>query len=115
MIRNVCLYDECAADADCTAGQICMPPRVLGEPVARCLNAECGTDADCDARAGGECHMFREPCNGRVSGFFCTYDDSECRTNDDCPDDPSTPGQEYCAPGPEGDGDTQCASFTPPP
>lgn len=115
MIRNVCLYDECAANADCGAGQICMPPRALGEPVSRCVPSECGTDADCATRAGGECHMFRDPCNGRVRGFFCTYDDSECRTGDDCPEDPNTPGVDYCTPGMMGDGDTFCDSFVPPP
>lgn len=115
VIANVCLYDECANDGDCGAGESCLPPRVLGEPVRRCVASECGTDADCDTRTGGECHMFRDPCNGRVRGFFCTYTDSECRTDDDCPDDPNTPGLEHCAPGPSGDGDTFCDTFVAPP
>lgn len=113
VIANVCLYDECANDTDCQPDQFCLPPRVLAEPVARCAFAECRLDSDCASRAGGQCEAFFDPCNGRFSGFYCTYDDSACRTNEDCPGPNDAPNATFCSPGP--DGATQCIEFQPPP
>jgi hypothetical protein len=112
---NVCMYDECASDEDCGgAPGSCLPPRVLGEPVSRCVQSQCGNDADCTGGDNGECRAFFNPCNRRLTGFFCTYDESECRTDDDCEPDPDMPGTPYCAPG-DGDGNTACGIFQPPP
>ena len=108
-IANACLYDECTDDNDCGADELCLPPRVLAEPVSRCVAAGCRVDADCTDRAAGQCEPFFDPCNGRLSGFFCTYEDSECRSDSDCA------GGEHCAPGVDRDGNTACMTFQPPP
>ena len=104
---NVCLTDECNLDSDCQDRQVCVPARVFGEPVARCVSAVCEIDADCDARSGGECRPFTDPCSNRFAGFWCTYDDSVCRTSRDCSNG------EHCSPGM--DGNTSCQVFEPPP
>ncbi len=109
-IANVCVVDECVTNAECGTDQLCLPPRVLGEPVSRCVTTQCQFDADCTAGAGGECSPFFNPCNGRFSGFSCTYDDSACRSNDDC----DQGNLRFCQPG-AGDGDTACVEFNPPP
>lgn len=109
MIANICVYDECASDTDCAADQICLPPRVLAEPVSRCVSAQCKADADCSNGNDGQCSALFDPCNGRLSGFYCTYESSECRADADCAGN----GQ-YCAPG-AGDGDTTCQTIMLPP
>lgn len=109
-IANACLADECVTNAECGADDVCVPARVLGEPVARCVTTRCQFDADCSAGARGECTPFFNPCNSRFIGFSCTYDDSACRSNEDC----DQGNAQYCAPG-TGDGDTACVEFLPPP
>jgi hypothetical protein len=53
---------------------------------------------------------FFNPCRHRFLGFYCTYADSRCDEDDDCPDNG---GAGYCAPG--SDGMTSCQVFIPPP
>lgn len=109
--QNACVYDECASDADCTAGDVglCIPWLAFNEQGTRCSYGDCRYDRDCDSRAGGRCMPFFEPCNTRLSAFFCTYDDSACRTDEDC----SSINGGYCAPGT--DGASSCMMFIPPP
>lgn len=107
--ENSCLSDECGEDVDCGDGRVCVPAGAFLEHVARCAPAECVEDTDCTSRDGGQCLPFFDPCRGRFGGFFCTYDDSECRTDDDC--DPLS--TEYCAAGE--DGVTSCEEFIAPP
>lgn len=112
---NLCVYPECAADADCTSTTrtdpvgLCMPAGAFAEPSARCSYGDCRLDADCSARAGGQCRPFFNPCNRRLDGFHCTYADSVCRQDSDC----SGTSFGYCAPGLGGV--TSCEMFIPPP
>lgn len=112
---NVCAYDDCTTDADCTATTrtfplgTCVPRRAFGEHRSRCVYGDCRVDADCGARAGGECRPFFDPCNRRLIQLQCTYADSVCRADADCA---ATP-QGYCAPG--FGGMTRCDRFLPPP
>lgn len=110
---NVCVYDECATDASCgsSPGQLglCIPGGTFGELRSYCTHGDCRADTDCTSRSGGLCVPFVAPCTRRVSGFFCTYDDSECRTDADCGHVPFG----YCAQGT--DGHSTCESFIPPP
>jgi hypothetical protein len=113
---NVCVYDECQADADCVAQSsglrgLCVPGGTFGEKRAHCTYGDCRVDADCQSRSGGQCRPFVDPCSGRLEGFSCTYADSACRSDQDCTD--ISGGLPYCQPGT--DGNTQCTDFTPPP
>lgn len=109
--QNVCTYDECASAADCTAQTmgVCVPWRAFNEAGSRCTYGDCIYDRDCTSRTGGLCLPFFDPCAHRFLAFFCTYDDSPCRSDADCA---ATP-QGYCAPG--DDGMTSCQQFIPPP
>ncbi len=105
-----CMYDACDSAADCDGSPgVCVPAGAFGEPVSRCIDPQCAFDRDCKADDGGRCLPFLAPCSGRLEGFHCTYDSSECRTDADCPTDAP-----FCIPG-EGDGDTSCQPFLPPP
>jgi hypothetical protein len=110
--ENVCLYHECQADADCQqrAAGLCIPAGAFGEPRNRCVYGDCRVDADCTTRSGGRCLPFTDPCARRLTGFFCTYDSSTCRTDADCRDQTGVP---YCAA--LGNGQTECRGFAPPP
>ena len=105
---NLCVIDACVLDTDCTGGNfgVCVVAGAFGEYAAVCSYGDCRFDSDCTSRAGGECRPFFSPCNGRMLGFACTYDDSVCRADADCP------GQ-YCAA--DTDGVTSCETFIPPP
>lgn len=112
---NLCVYPECASDADCTATTrtdpvgLCVVAGAFAEPSARCSYGDCRLDDDCSARPGGACRPFFNPCSRRLDGFHCTYADSVCRQDSDCRD---TRGG-YCAPGVGGV--TRCEEFVPPP
>jgi hypothetical protein len=109
--QNACTYDECASDADCSAGEVgmCIPWLAFNEYSSRCSYGDCRYDSDCSTRAGGRCMPFFDPCNSRLEAFFCTYDDSGCRADADC----SAISGGYCAPGAEGA--SSCMQFIPPP
>lgn len=104
--QNVCLYSECDTSDQCTAKSngVCVNAGAFGEPVDRCVYGGCVLDAGCIARPGGACMPFFDPCNHRFAGFFCTYDDSACRSDADC----SAQGK-YCDPG--DDGHTSCETW----
>lgn len=104
---NVCIYDSCGSNADCSESEVCVPAGVFREPASRCVASTCETDADCTAGASPECNPFFDPCNRRFIGFHCTYESSECRSDIDCA------ANNYCTPGV--DGQTSCEEFFPPP
>lgn len=108
---NECVYDDCNTDADCTAHphSVCVPSRAWAEPGNYCTpDGDCTYDQDCTSRNGGRCMPFFDPCGPRIEGFFCTYADSICRSDDDC----SRIAGGYCQEGP--DGQTSCEQFIPP-
>jgi hypothetical protein len=107
---NVCLYSACVTSESCTQKPhgVCVSAGAFSEPVNRCVYGGCVLDAECKSRAGGACGPFFDPCNHRFEGFFCTYDDSPCRSDADC-----TGAETYCNPG--DDGHTTCETYYPPP
>lgn len=117
--QNVCRYDGCQADSDCTETSdrrpvaTCVPAGAFGEPAAVCSYGTCQVDADCTERAGGECTAFFAPCANRFTGFFCTYDDSTCRADADCPPPSMQFATPKCVPGGMDD-ETQCIDWLPP-
>jgi hypothetical protein len=114
---NVCVYDECIDGQPCPASSpgligYCLPKGAFGEVRSRCSQNECLYDSQCQSRAGGQCLPFFDPCNGRFQAFYCTYDDSVCRTDQDCQGQVMS-GEPYCTS--DGDGHTRCEGFFPPP
>ena len=116
--QNICRYDECTSDADCTdtntLGDVgtCIPPGAFGEPVSRCAYGTCQVDADCTNGTNGECTAFFAPCANRFTGFFCTYDESVCRVDADCPPPTMNFATSKCVPA-AGE-QTQCIEWLPP-
>lgn len=81
-----CVY-ACGSDADCDAGQLCLPAGVVdnGESWSTCVDAACTTDADCGS---GECGVssWFDGC-GTITGAQCREpDDDVCRSDSDCAD-----------------------------
>ena len=104
---NVCVYDSCESNADCSDSEVCVPAGVFREPASRCVASTCKTDSDCTTGQAPECNPFFDPCNRRFIGFHCTYDSSECRSDNDCA------ANDYCTP--SVDGQTSCEEFFSPP
>lgn len=89
MPHNVCVYDECAHDSDCTAGPnaICVPRHIQDWPRTRCAYGTCRTSVDCTREPGGFCTpVFDFCCSWRISGFFCIYPGA-CQYHADCAGD----------------------------
>lgn len=99
MPRNVCAVSDCATNADCGAGAICLPTGV-GSPYARtCMSAgECVRHSDCTTAPDGVCALVGivgplsvcSPwgCPGGAStqpanGLGCVYG-GECAGDEDC-------------------------------
>ena len=100
---DFCSYDECATDAECTGGAVCLCGASLGTvgtdgtPTRtgnRCVKSGCRLDADCGA--GGFCSptydTFCGPRNG-VQGYDCHTPNDECTNDDQCTEG----GAGYCA------------------
>lgn len=92
--QNRC-YAVCQSDADCTAGQSCLPDRF---DVPTCITAECSSDADCSEDDCGHCVRERwMGFQGAVWGNAprCVYegkaDSSSCRGSGFLPTDGSLP------------------------
>jgi hypothetical protein len=90
-VYNACVADGCAADTDCTTGQLCTPP---GFGLARaCIAASCRSDADCTAETGGACLLLElNCCTPRIGGntfrstqLACAYPSDGCQKDADCP------------------------------
>jgi hypothetical protein len=86
---NVCVYDQCATDADCKAGMpagstvaMCLPSGALGRsPHAECVYGVCRTNADCTAHANGVCQVGYAAPHGQCvydDVLFCAYPSDPC-------------------------------------
>lgn len=84
---NVCRYDLCTTDADCTKKPTgatvgtCLPSGALGTYFARCAYGGCRTSADCTKHPGGVCSYGLGPTNGACSlidVLFCAYPSDPC-------------------------------------
>jgi hypothetical protein len=82
--HNVCAADECASDADCSIGSICLPAGVLGRKVRTCFTAACKLDSDCAKEAGASCAPVLDPCCDTAAGMYCVYPSNGCRSMKDC-------------------------------
>lgn len=82
---NTCRYDACQVDADCGAGEACLPAGAFGTVTNTCVEAACMAHADCDAGSGGFCSLLYsdQTCGQPLLG--CTYGASGCRHVHDCP------------------------------
>jgi hypothetical protein len=105
MPHNMCVFDECASEADCPDpdAAICLPRWVLGWPRSRCVTGTCRTALACGA---GYCAPLADPCcSWNIQGFFCIQPGA-CASS------------EGCAPGASCMGDwdtggTRCDAFVP--
>lgn len=84
----VCVYDECATDADCRESTACSCAKTdpgVGDEVNRCVRAECRTGDDCDT---GYCFADLFTCRwGRelqVGSFVCATAGDLCRADETC-------------------------------
>ncbi len=89
-----CTYDGCFNDDDCGTDTVCScgQDRHSDSKFGRadenvCVSAACRTNEDCGDEFckpnSGQCHEGR----GRVSQYFCTTENDECRNDSDCSDD----------------------------
>jgi hypothetical protein len=120
-LGNVCRYDQCRGDADCTAQapagatvSTCVPSGAFGLYNATCVYGGCRTDADCGLHPGGSCQYGQAATNGVCSlreVLFCAYPSDSCQvvnnTTTGCPSGKicvpksSYQGRECGAPPPE--------------
>jgi hypothetical protein len=87
-----CVYEGCAADADCGTDKVCF---CSPNNVPRCSYAgNCRTDADCGGGAYGYC----SPSNGYdCTGIYRSYSGHYCHTpKDTCIDDSDCTGKNTC-------------------
>ncbi len=80
---NQCAMDECASDAACGAGSVCLAAAVLGRKERACFPAPCKHDDECADAAGGQCAPVADPCCGQATTLYCIYP-GDCRSNADC-------------------------------
>ena len=100
-MSNVCVWDECDFSPDvrggdgqrsCEQGLVCLPggfPNKKDFPRNHCVQATCTDDSGCDdeTQSGGMCQPFfgNMRCGKyALQGFYCSYDQSECRVDQDC-------------------------------
>jgi len=103
-IRNRCVVDECASDAECAAGEVCAPEGFLA--ARACMPALCASDADCTAEPGGVCAVLALGCcrsvayASRGTQLACVYPSDGCELDTDCADTEScviTAGRAHCS------------------
>ena len=82
---NLCATPLCTTSSDCNESDFCLDGGFYGEPAALCTPSGCETHADCTDGDGGQCRPFFTECGNRFDGLRCTYDDSPCRSSEDCP------------------------------
>ena len=85
---NQCAKDQCASDAECGAGNVCLVSAVLGRKERSCFPAPCKLDDECNAAPGGQCAPVSDPCCGQATTLYCVYP-GDCRSNADC-------GSKFC-------------------
>ena len=120
-LGNVCRYDQCRTDADCTAQapagatvSTCVPSGAFGLYDATCVYGGCRTDADCSLYPGGSCQYGQAATNGVCSlrnVLFCAYPSDACQVTNNattgcpagkiCVPKSSYQGRECGAPPPE--------------
>ena len=86
---DVCSYDECFADGDCSRGGPCDCRTSSSDDTANaCSAGNCRVDADCGA--GGYCSPSLSQCPGYAGvdtatvGYFCRTSKDTCVEDDDC-------------------------------
>jgi hypothetical protein len=83
-LNGVCSVDQCLADSDCGAGNVCECPGAGGGAVRlgnTCIATSCQVDSNCGAN--GVCSASTGYC-GNVQGYYCHSSSDECLTNYDC-------------------------------
>jgi len=72
----------CSSDADCVAGEVCVPPEPHDGWLAwpSCVSAPCSTGSDC---ASGECGLMTYGGRGTLA-LACRTEDDACRSTDRC-------------------------------
>lgn len=82
-----CTYNDCAADAECGAEQLCACNAAIrqGNVVNHCLPSNCKVDSDCGT--GQYCGAALDDICGSFLGvarYACTTPNDRCRTDRDC-------------------------------
>jgi hypothetical protein len=80
-----CSYDQCAKDADCPAGQLCV---CHGSAFTfgggnTCLMSNCRIDSDCGANGYCSPSHGTNGCGG-VTGYYCRTAHDLCVEDSDC-------------------------------
>jgi hypothetical protein len=85
---DVCSYDECFADGDCSGGGPCDCRSSFATAAANvCSAGNCRVDADCGP--GGYCSPSLSRCDypgveTATTGYFCRTSKDTCIEDDDC-------------------------------
>jgi hypothetical protein len=75
----------CAVDKDCTGSNpLCVPGGALGRKANTCLVGGCRLDVDCTDKTGGKCEPVTPQCCNGVTGLYCVYPGTGCRSGADC-------------------------------
>ena len=82
--RNFCAAAQCTSNLACKDKNTCAPAGTLGRKEAMCLTGSCRLDSDCTAVKGGKCEPVTLPCCDGVSGLYCVYPGTGCRSSADC-------------------------------
>ena len=77
---SACLYDTCAADADCPKASVCVCGQGGPAPNACSVVGNCRVDADCPS---GFCSPSVDGC-AAFNGYFCHTASDECNVDADC-------------------------------
>ncbi len=74
--QTTCVYDACTTNAQCGAGEICVPEGELGFATSRCVRAICRANTDCTSGSGGGCRLLETVWGEPVAA--CVYADGPC-------------------------------------
>lgn len=95
-----CVYDECASDADCPKGTVCICGSGIGTSRNACVPGNCHVET---VRESIECGGFSCAASlssvdvrggpRKVEGYYCHTRYDQCRTDRDC----SLEGASACA------------------
>ena len=127
-MSNLCVWDECDFSPDqnrrggqrsCQEQMVCLPggfPNAKDFPRNHCAHATCSDDSECDDKeqSSGMCQPFFGTFRcGKAAfqGFYCSYDQSQCRVDQDC----SSVGPGLICVYNTTAGEPQCQRVAPPP
>ena len=81
--ENVCVYEDCLRDTECSIGSVCLDAGVLGSLTGRCVPAFCTQHSDCSG-TDARCSLVYDGVTCPSVLLTCTNAQSECHWYGDC-------------------------------